>query len=294
MRKSIQVKSSTAHTTRSRHRLSVRRLSCALGAVVDDAQLDETLGPETFAQIESLLDEHLVLFFEGQRLTPVQQRDFAAGFGELYVHPFYSGDPEAAEIMILEHDAAHRANSDRWHSDVTYLEAPARAAVLYADVIPAVGGDTLWANMYAAYETLSEPLQRLLAGLTAQHSFAASFTPARFRALGIEARQHQLYAEHEPVSHPVVRTNPASGRKALFVNSDFTTHIEGISARESDALLRLLYEHIAQPEFQMRWRWQPNTVAVWDNRWTQHYALADYYPHHRRVRRATIAGERPV
>jgi taurine dioxygenase len=278
----------------SRAKLELQRLTLALGAVVQGISLDVELPQETIAQIRLALDEHLVLFFENQRITPAQQRDFAARFGDLYVHPFYPGDENAPQIMIMEHDARRRANADRWHTDVTYLETPPQAAVLYAEEVPEVGGDTLWANMYRAYETLSEPVKQMIMGLRAVHSFAKNFTPARFRELRMEDQMERLYADHPPVSHPVARTNPVNGRKALFVNQDFTAHIEGVSERESDAILRLLYDHMARPEFQVRWRWRPNTVAMWENRWTQHCALADYYPQRRRVRRATIIGDRPV
>jgi taurine dioxygenase len=274
--------------------LGAKRLTPAIGAIVEGIDLAGPLDDADIAEIRSALEEHLVLFFEDQSLTPVAQRDFAARFGELYVHPFYSGQHDAPEVMILAHDATHRANSDRWHNDVTYLTTPPMGAVLYAEEIPDLGGDTLWANMYLAYEALSEPFKQLVSGLRAAHSFAKNFTPERFRALGIEDRRDLMYAEHPPVSHPVARTNPATGRKALFINQDFTSHIEGVSSRESDALLRFLFEHMAQPEFQVRWRWRAGTVAFWDNRWTQHCALADYFPARRRVRRATILGERPI
>jgi taurine dioxygenase len=275
-------------------RLRTKALTPAIGATVEGIDLSAPLADADLAEIRTALDEHLVLFFEGQSLTPVQQRDFAARFGPLYVHPFYDGHEAAPEVMVLEHDATHRANSDRWHNDVTYLQTPPQAAVLYAEEIPELGGDTLWANMYLAYETLSEPLRRFVTQLHAVHSFAKNFTPERFKALGMDDRRDRIYAEHPPVSHPVARTNPVTGRKALFVNQDFTSHIEGLPPSESDALLRLLFEHMAKPEFQVRWRWREGTVAFWDNRWTQHCALADYFPNRRRVRRATILGERPV
>jgi taurine dioxygenase len=274
--------------------LKATRLTPAMGAVIADIDLSAPLSDGEIGEIRSALDEHLVLFFEGQSLTAIQQRDFAARFGSLYRHPFYAGDQEAPEVMILAHDANHRANSDRWHNDVTYLEAPAQAAILYAQEIPPLGGDTLWANMYLAYETLSEPLKRFVGPLRAVHSFAKNFTPERFAAMGMEDRREQIYAAHPPVSHPVARTNPVTGRKALFINADFTSHIESLSPRESDALLRFLFDHMAQPEFQVRWRWSIGNVAFWDNRWTQHCALADYFPQRRVVRRATIAGDRPV
>jgi len=274
--------------------LRTRPLTPAIGAVVEGLDLRGPLSDGVIDAIEAALGDRLVLFFEDQSLTPAQQRDFAARFGPLYMHPFYPGHEEAPEIMILEHDATRRANSDRWHNDVTYLAAPPKAGILYAQDIPELGGDTLWANMYLAYETLSEPLKEFVGRLRAVHSFAKNFTPERFRAMGMEDRREQMYAQHPPVSHPVARTNPQTGRKALFVNQDFTSHIEGLTARESDALLRLLFEHMSAPEFQVRWRWRAGTVAFWDNRWTQHCALADYFPAHRLVRRATVIGEIPV
>lgn len=272
----------------------VQRLAPALGATIEGLDLSAALDDATVAWIRAMLDEHLVLFFEHQTLSPVQQRDFAVRFGPLYVHPVYPGEPQAPEVMVLEHDATRRANSDRWHSDVTYLETPPQSAVLYAEEIPEMGGDTLWSNMYLAYDSLSEPLRDLVSRLRASHSFQKNFTRDRLGHTDVAGAADQLYAQHPPVSHPVARTNPATGRKALFVNQDFTTHLERVSSHESNALLTFLFEHMALPEFQIRWRWQPGTVAFWDNRWTQHCALADYFPRRRRVRRATILGDRPV
>jgi taurine dioxygenase len=272
----------------------VEPVAPALGAVVRGAALDEPLSDALRDTIRAALDRYLVLFFPGQALNPVQQRDFAASFGTLYRHPFYDGEPEAPEIMVLDHDATHRPNSDRWHNDATYLATPPEAGILFADIIPALGGDTLWSNTYAAYEALSEPMRAFVATLRAQHSFAKNFTPERFAETDMEDRRSAIYAAHPPVTHPVARTNPVTGRRALFVNADFTTHVEGLSAAESAALLRTLYEHMAKPEFSVRWRWTAGDVVFWDNRWAQHYALADYYPERRRVRRATIVGGVPV
>jgi taurine dioxygenase len=272
----------------------VEPVAPALGAIVRGIALDEPLPDSLRDTIRAALDRYLVLFFPGQSLSPAQQRDFAARFGTLYRHPFYDGEPEAPEIMVLDHDAAHRPNSDRWHNDATYLATPPEAGILFADVIPPLGGDTLWSNMYAAYEALSEPMRAFVATLRAQHSFAKNFTPERFAEIDMEDRRSAIYAAHPPMTHPVARTNPATGRRALFVNADFTTHVEGLSAAESEALLRTLYEHMAKPEFSVRWRWTAGDVVFWDNRWAQHYALADYYPERRRVRRATIVGGVPV
>jgi taurine dioxygenase len=274
--------------------LRLTPLTPAIGAIVEGIDLSTPFDDDGVAAIRSALDDRLVLFFPDQSLTPAQQRDFAARFGPLYRHPFYPGHAEATEVMMLEHDATHRANSDRWHNDVTYLATPPMGAVLYAQEIPELGGDTLWANMYAAYEALSPSMQTFVSGLRAVHSFAKNFTPERFAALRLEERREQMYAEHPPVSHPVARTNPATGRKALFVNQDFTSHIEAVAPRESDALLRFLFEHMSQPEFQVRWRWSAGTVAFWDNRWTQHCALADYFPQRRVMRRVTVLGEKPI
>jgi taurine dioxygenase len=261
---------------------------------VNGFDLARRLDDEEIDQVRAALDKHLVLFFEDQSFSAVQQRDFAARFGSLYKHPFYPGTDDAREIMILQNDEVRRPSADRWHNDVTYLQTPPAAGILYAEEIPPLGGDTLWANMYLAFEALSRPMQDLIAGLRAAHSFAKNFTPERFVTMRMEDQRDAMYAQHPPVSHPVARTNPANGKKALFVNQDFTTHIEGLTAKESEALLRFLFEHMARPEFQVRWKWQPGNVAFWDNRWAQHCALADYYPQRRRMRRATVCGDRPV
>lgn len=279
----------------SRHtQLSLRRLTPALGAVVGDIDLSQDLHASEIAAIRRALDEHLVLFFEGQSLTPQAQRDFAGRFGPLYIHPLYPGQAGLAEIMILEYDANRRGQNDERHSDVTYIQSPPQASVLYSEIVPEVGGDTLWANTYLAYDALSEPMKNLAGQLHAVHDFSRVFKPERFEQYGIADRAAKAYADNPPVLHPVVRTNPATGRKALFVNEHFTSHIAGVSARESTVLLNYFIDHLDQPEFQMRWHWSANVVAFWDNRWTQHYALADYFPAHRRMRRATILGDRPV
>lgn len=271
--------------------LTVRRLAPSLGAVVEGVDLGSADPASVKSAIETALDEHLVLFFEDQQLKPQQQRDLAAAFGPLYLHPFYPGMPEAPEVMLLENDAKRRPSSDRWHNDVTFLEKPPKIAVLYSEVIPELGGDTMWANMYQAFADLSPPLQALLQSLRAEHSFAKNFTPERFTRIGMEDRMADLYARHPVVSHPVARANKKTGRYALYVNQDFTTKILGVSQRESEVLLRLLFEHMEQPQYQVRWRWRPNTLVIWDNRWTQHCALGDYYPNYRRMRRATVLDE---
>ena len=274
--------------------LTIRRVAPALGAIVEGVDLAQEQSVESIAAIQAALEEHLVLFFPKQRFTPEQQRDFAKRFGDLYQHPLYPGQDGLPEIMVLEYDATRRGHNDVWHTDVTYIQTPPKASLLYAEILPDLGGDTLWVNTYLAYEALSEPLKELASRLYAVHDFAKAFSPERFAQYGIAERMQKAYEDNPPVTHPVVRTNVATGRKALFVNQNFTSHIAGVSARESRAILDFLYGHLTQPEFQVRFTWTPNAVAFWDNRFTQHYALADYFPQHRRMQRATILGDRPV
>jgi taurine dioxygenase len=274
--------------------LAVKPLVPALGAIVQGIDLAAEHDDATIVAIADALERHLVLFFENQIVSAEQQRDFAKRFGELYTHPLYPGQAGLPEIMVLEYDANRRGHNDVWHTDVTYIATPPKASLLYAEILPEIGGDTMWCNTYLAFEALSEPLRRLASQLSAVHDFSKAFGPERFSQYGIAERTQRAYEENPPVTHPVVRTNVATGRKGLFVNQNFTSHIAGVSERESKAILNLLFDHLAQPEFHVRWRWKPNTVAFWDNRFTQHYALADYFPHHRRMRRATILGDRPV
>jgi taurine dioxygenase len=270
------------------------RLAPALGAVVHGLDLGAELGDAAIAAIKSGLETHQVLFFRNQRLTPIQQRDFARRFGELHIHPVYPGEAGVPEIMVLEYDENLRGHQNNWHTDVTFIETPPFGSVLYAEDIPPTGGDTIWASTYAAFEALSPSIQQFLSGLQAIHDFAKNFTPDRFRTYGVDNRLAEIYNKHKPVRHPVVRTNRLTGRRGLFVNRSFTSHIVGLERAESDAILNFLYTHLETPEFQVRWRWETGAVAFWDNRFTQHYALSDYFPQHRRVRRATILGDRPA
>ena len=270
------------------------RLSPALGAVVHGLDLAGPLSDRVIEAIRDGLDEHQVLFFREQRLSPLEQRDFARRFGELHVHPVYPSHESVPEIMILEFDENLKGHQNNWHTDVTFIETPPFGSVLYAEDIPPAGGDTLWASNYAAFEALSPVLRDFLSSLHAIHDFAKNFPPERFRDYGKDDSLAETYNKHRPVRHPVVRTNPKTGRRGLFVNRSFTSHIEGLERSESDAILNFLFRHLETPEFQLRWRWAKGSVAFWDNRFTQHYAVSDYFPQHRRVRRATILGDRPV
>jgi taurine dioxygenase len=275
-------------------RLTITPLGPNIGAAIDGINLARPLDASTQARIEQALLAHKVLFFENQHLSPEQQRDFAAGFGQLHIHPLYPTVADTPEILILDTHEGNPPDNDNWHADVTFIETPPMGSVLYARQLPPIGGDTIWSNSIAAYETLSPSMRTLLDGLTATHDFEKSFPRSRLAVTPEnDAKWLQARVTHHPVIHPVVRTHPQTGRKGLFVNEGFTTHINELTRAESDSLLRYIFAHITRPEFTIRHRWKPNMVAMWDNRCTQHYALADYLPNRRVMHRATILGDRP-
>jgi taurine dioxygenase len=274
--------------------IEVTPVSRAFGAIVSGVDLSQNLPQAAIDRLSELLVDRKVLFFRNQSITPQTQRDFAARFGSLHIHPIYPVLPELPEILLLDNHEAFLPDNDNWHTDVTFSRTPPLAGILAAKRIPAVGGDTLWSDSAAAYDALSEPMQRFLSGLTAQHSVAKSFPPERWQSdPAFKDRYERAVAKHPPVNHPVIRTHPVSGRKGLFVNEGFTTHINELKPRESDALLKFLFSHAGQPEFTIRWRWSVNDVAFWDNRNTQHYAVADYLPDRRTMHRATVNGDEP-
>jgi taurine dioxygenase len=275
--------------------LHITPLTPAIGAVVQGIDLTRDITEPQRRAIEQALLDHQVIFWRGQPITPVQQARFAQQFGDLHIHPIYPSAPEQREVLVLDTAVTDVRDNAIWHTDVTFLPNPAMGAVLAAKQVPAYGGDTSWASGTAAFEALSSALQRLFDGLTATHDFAKSFPLERFgndaQAL---ARWEQTRSQHVPLSHPVVRTHPVSGRKALFVSEGFTTRINEVSTAESEALLRLLFAHAIRPEFTVRWQWRDHDVAFWDNRVTQHYAADDYRPQRRVMHRATILGDRPI
>jgi taurine dioxygenase len=274
--------------------IEVTRLSRALGAIVQGVDLSQELSQPVIDRLGELLVQHQVLFFRQQPITPQAQCRFAARFGSLHIHPIYPVLPDLPEIMLIDTHEGFLPDNDNWHTDVTFSQTPPLAGILAAKRLPGVGGDTLWSSCAAAYDALSEPVRRQLEGLTAQHFVAKSFPAERWQNdPAFKERYLRAVAKHPPVDHPVVRTHPVSGRKGLFVNDGFTTHINELSARESDTLLRFLFAHMARPEFTIRWRWNVDDVAFWDNRLTQHYAIADYLPERRTMHRATVNGDKP-
>ena len=275
--------------------MKIERLSPALGAVISGIDLNATLNGEAQQGLQAALVEHQVLFLRQQFLQAEQQRDLALLFGDLHIHPIYPAHERVAEVMVLDSHKQDLRDNELWHTDVTFIQTPPLGCVLSAQQVPEFGGDTLWASSTAAYAALSKPMQALLDGLSASHDIRKSFPAARFAITDADAaRFEKAKQDHPPVSHPVVRTHPVSGKKGLFVSEGFTTHINELTEAESDALLRFLFAHATHPNFQVRWHWQAGDVAIWDNRATQHFANFDYGAAHRIMHRATVLGDKPV
>ena len=280
--------------------LEIAPIAGALGAEVNGIDLAQPLSNSTFEQLNRAFLEHQVLFFRDQHLTPEQHKGFAQHFGELNIHPYIAGLPDHPQVMefIKEpHESGYNVGG-KWHTDTTFLERPALGSVLYAHEVPPFGGDTIFANMYLAYESLSVGMRQLLSRLRAMHSGEGSYGKGgnfdRNRGQGQAAMKIELIEEIAEVAHPVVRTHPETGRKLLFVNENFTRRFEDMTVAESHPLLRFLFRHQRRPEFTCRFRWAANSIAFWDNRCTQHLAVNDYDGYRRRMHRVTIEGERPA
>jgi taurine dioxygenase len=271
-------------------KLEVRRIAGALGAEILDVDLTQ-LSSETVAAIRRALLEHQVIFFHGQPLTPAQFMAFAQYMGKPIEYPFVKGIegfPEIIEVKKLEHERQNFGGI--WHSDTAYLAEPPMGSMLLAREVPPYGGDTEFANQYLAYETLSAGMQRLLEGLTAVNaSSKADVTRTRedrVKEKGSEGRDYVA-------EHPVVRTHPETGRKALYVNVGHTVRLSGMTEEESAPLLAFLFRHQVRPEFTCRFQWRAGSLAFWDNRCTQHNPVNDYHGHRRVMHRITLAGDRP-
>ena len=269
--------------------LTIEPLTPAIGAIVTGVDLAGPLDAQTRDAIEAALLDRQVIFLRDQTISEQQQRDFAATFGPLHIHPIYPRSQNVPEIMVLDTAQNDLRDNALWHSDVSFLETPSLGAVLIARKVPALGGDTLWASATAAYAALPETLKVYLGTLSATHDLAKSFPADRFDAATLEAAKRN----NPPVVHPVIRTHPVTGIKAIFVSEGFTTGIVGLEPTLADPLLTMLYTHVTRPEFTVRWKWRVGDVAIWDNRVTQHYATFDYGNGHRVMNRATIMGDRP-
>jgi taurine dioxygenase len=261
------------------------------GAVVHDVKLRPDLDADTVAALRAALLEHKVIFLRDQALDPAGLTKLAKRFGEPTpahpVEPSVEGHPE-----VLSLDSDEGARADVWHSDLTFQEQPPLGAMLHAEVVPNVGGDTIWVDMSAAYDALSPALRAFLEGLTATHSptKAGGYFAAREVGEGGKAATTASAA----AQHPVVRVHPETGRRSLFVNPLFTDKIDGLRRAESDALLAVIQQIATRPEAMMRWRWQTGDLAFWDNRCTMHYALRDFGTAPRRMIRVALEGDRPA
>jgi taurine dioxygenase len=270
--------------------IAVRKTSPHIGAEIANINLSESLSNRQVAELHHALDDHLVLFFRDQDLDYDSAKRFGRHFGELAIHPNTPGPEGHPEILPIHADAQSKVVAgERWHSDVSCNEEPSYASILHLKTVPSEGGDTLFASQYAAYDALSDRLKAYLDGLTALHDGGPSYRYSNARR-GI-AESGKVYPA---AIHPVVRTNPKTGRKALFVNEGFTVRILGVPDDEGRALLSFLTAHAARPDFQTRFAWKAGSVALWDNRYTQHLAIWDYYPQTRSGFRVTIKGDKPV
>lgn len=293
--------------TESATRLQVRPLSGRIGAEIRGVDLADDLDEATIADIREALLAHKVVFFPAQHLNADQHSAFGRRFGELTaahpVIPGIEGHPEVFEIDYTKSRELYATYGDlterqergvHWHTDVTFVERPPLGSILNAIVIPPSGGDTLWSNQVAAFEGLSEPLQRFLEGLTAVHSGKEQFSRILARRGTDVEWDGSVYDQLEPVVHPVVRTHPETGERALFVNPGFTSHIVELARPESDALLAYLHAHSTKPEYTVRYHWTAGDVAFWDNRATQHAVVGDFGDQHRVIQRVTIRGDKPA
>lgn len=270
--------------------ISIEPLSPVIGAVISGVDLAQSLDNKTFDAVYQALMDHLVIFFRDQDMTLDQQKDFGRRFGKLHIHPAAPKMAEHPEILVIHADenSKHVAGNG-WHTDVSCDAEPPMGSILRLTEVPGGGGgDTMFANMYAAYDALSQGMKDYLQKLEAYHSGAHVYA-------GRYGKNESLRDETLPENlHPIVRTHPVTGKKLIYVNSGFTTRIKGLPRGESKAILGFLYEHVRTPEFHCRFKWQANSIAFWDNRCTQHHALWDYYPESRHGFRVTVAGDRPV
>lgn len=269
--------------------IEVEPLNPQIGAEIRGVDLSRPLGNEAVQAIHEALLRHLVIFFRDQDIDLEQQKAFGRRFGKLHIHPTAPFAPGHPEVLVVKADESSKAVAgNRWHTDVSCDVEPPMGSILHMRELPPSGGDTMFANMYAAYEALSEPMQAFLSGLKAWHEAE--------HVLGgtLGQKRHDGGREYPRALHPIVRTHPETGRKCLYVNSGFTTRIEGLGEKESRAILDMLFDHVRTPEFQCRFRWRQKSLAFWDNRSTQHYACWDYFPHSRLGYRVTICGSRPV
>ncbi len=272
--------------------LTITPLSPTIGAHIGGVDLADDLSDDTIATIRRALLDYKVIFFRDQDITTDQHLAFGRRFGELEIHPFAVNKPDYPEVLAITHDEERPGTENGWHSDVTWRLEPSLGSILRCVECPPVGGDTLFADMYAAYDGLPDRIKERVEGRVARHDFPRFRTAMRKR--GVTAAEiAELERRYPNPEHPVIRTHPETGRKGIYVNRAFTQEIVGMDPDESAELLQVLYDQAKFPEYQVRFTWEPNSIAFWDNRACQHYAVSDYWPNVRRVERVTIVGDAP-
>lgn len=275
--------------------IGVRPVNPHIGAFIDGADIATPQAPEVYEEIKQALWRHHVVFFRNQPLTPDGHKALAATFGQVVPHEIFPSLDGHPEISVLNAGRDRPPENDAWHTDVTFRETPVLASVLHGITIPPAGGDTLFASQAAVYDALSPPWQRMLCELEAEHDVLHGFGQTNvLQDAGGDAKIAELRRKAPPKVHPVVIAHPVTGRPGIFVNPVFTRRILGVSKQESDAVLAVLFDMIKTPEFQVRFQWQPHSVAIWDNFATQHYAAGDYWPAERRMQRITAGTAKPT
>jgi taurine dioxygenase len=267
----------------------------AIGAEISGVDLSAPLDSATVAALRQALLDHLVIFFRDQRLDMDRYMAFARAFGAPVEYPLIKGLPGYPVITEIVKEPHQTVNfGGVWHADTTYLDTPPMATMLYAMEVPPAGGDTMFANQYLAYETLSAPLRAFLDGLIAVNSSVKADVSKTREDMMSSAGDKAMPAHHFEAEHPAVRTHPETGRKCLYVNTAHTSHFKGMTEAESKPILDYLFQHQVRPEFTCRFRWRPGSLAFWDNRAAQHNPVNDYHGHRRVMRRITLAGDRPA
>ncbi len=275
------------------HPFVVKRLSPSIGAELLEVDLKKSLTKDLKDEIYKALLVYKVIFFREQDLTIEEHLNFARNFGELEIHPFAVNDETYPEVLKITHNEKSKGRENTWHSDVTWRLKPSLGSILRMKECPEVGGDTLFSDMYSAYEGLDENIKEKLEGAIAVHDFSGF--RLRLEKKGASKEEIEAFNRKYPMpEHPVIRTHPDTKRKLIYVNAAFTKYIKDWDSEESRKMLEYLYSRASIPEYQCRFTWKDNSIAFWDNRSVQHYAASDYWPKVRRVERVTIKGDRPI
>lgn len=277
----------------SYQRIKVRPISGSLGTEIHGVNLAEELDDETYAEIKRALLEYLVIFFRDQEITPDQQIAFGRRFGDLHIHPFIPSLPGHDEIIRLWAESGEEDNlrlANAWHPDLSYTNDPPLAAILRGVQVPSRGGDTMWANLYKAYDTLSDRMKEIIDDMTAVHDVTNTYRRQELQSEGGAERYWNTFQKAPPVEQPLVKVHPETGKKLLYISQLTTTHIVGLHPLESDAILDMLFKHLDWKELQCRFYWEKNSIAMWDNRCTVHYAVRDY-TEAREMHRVTVLGD---